>query len=90
MIINYEADSPRERALAAEEAARQRLDPNVPELELPRVAAEGSNPCDGWFYAAIATFKLADAATDDKTFFFLFELGQSYIVEGQACQEKTL
>lgn len=86
MTAKYETESPRERALAARDVARQRLDPDATKPE-PKVAAEGSNPCDGWFYAAIATFKLADAAQDDETFFALFEEGQSYIAIGQACQE---
>jgi hypothetical protein len=84
MSAEYEAESVEARALAALDAARKRLDPDAPE---PEPAAEPSSPCDGWFHAAILAFQLADGAPDDKTFFSWFELGQSFVVMGQACQE---
>jgi hypothetical protein len=87
MSTGYETESAQQKALAARNAAQQRIDPNIPEPEGIEFASEGSNPCDGWFYAAIATFKLADQAADDETFFALFKEGQSYIAIGQACQE---
>jgi hypothetical protein len=84
MNAEYEAESIEVRALAALDSARKRLGPDAPE---PKAADEASSPCDGWFNAAILAFELADGARDDERFFSWFELGQSYVVMGQACLE---
>ena len=77
---------PEEQALSARDAMQDRvdsIDPKPPRKERP----SSDSPCDGWFYAAIAHFQLADQAKDDDTFYLEFETGQSFVVLGQACQE---
>lgn len=89
MNVNDGYNSPEEQALTARDALQARadsIDPKPPEKKPP----SSDSPCDGYFYAAIAHFQLAAQAADDETFYFEFEAGQSFIVLGQACQEKTL
>jgi hypothetical protein len=91
MSLSDDYASPKEQALTARDALQARadsIDPKPPGKEPP----SSDSPCDGYFYAAIAHFQLAAQASDDRTFYLEFEMGQSFVVLGQACQEtlKTL
>jgi hypothetical protein len=78
--------SPREQALSARDALQSRANSIDPKPVRPEPASDDS-PCNGYFYAAIAHFQLAEQAPDDDTFYSEFEIGQSFVVAGQACQE---
>jgi hypothetical protein len=81
--------SPEEQAISARDALQARadsIDPKPHGKEPP----SSDSPCDGYFYAAIAHFELAAQAPDDETFYLEFEIGQSFVVLGQACQEGTI
>ena len=84
MAIEYE--SYRDRARATREAARQRLNQELPTPNSTLRFAR-SSPCDGWFAAADLCYQQATHAGDINTAIEWYIQGDDYALAGEACME---